>query len=394
MAEGVIWRTRGGRRVWGIKWHDRQGTLHRKFKVTWTKGQARAALDVIQEKLRDGVPVVTEMTVTDLFHEWHEQHVKVRRSPAWVADTEIQYRLRIKPLIGHRKIDTVNKRVVNEMIAQMQRVLREKAIAAGRTDQKAGHRTINKTLTVLKGMFSFAVAIEQLSTNPVHGIAELPEEPLKKRDAQPLEVISEVASIASHLGDDLHDFQKGQRASWVPARDYTIIMLAALTGLRQSELMGLTWDKIDDKWIHVTHKLCRKSFTLRETKSRRGVRQVPLVGPAQKLIEEWRSVGASETIVFPNNEGDNYIRASKWEQKVWGRASKKLGVDFDFHELRHTFASMCLSAGRDVWEVANWIGDDPDMVKKVYGHYIPNSLGDTDRLDRMFAASATRQIGT
>lgn len=64
-----------------------------------------------------------------------------------------------------------------------------------------------------------------------------------------------------------------------------------------------------------------------------------------------------------------------------------------FHQLRHTFASMCLAAGRDLWEVAHWIGDDPEMVKKVYGHYIPDSIGDTSRLDRMLTIERPKLLG-
>jgi hypothetical protein len=32
------------------------------------------------------------------------------------------------------------------------------------------------------------------------------------------------------------------------------------------------------------------------------------------------------------------------------------------------------------------------MVKKVYGHYIPDSIGDTSRLDRMLTIERPRQL--
>lgn len=38
--------------------------------------------------------------------------------------------------------------------------------------------------------------------------------------------------------------------------------------------------------------------------------------------------------------------------------------------------------------------DDPDMIKRVYGHYIPDSLGDTSRLDEALAASANARLLT
>jgi integrase len=93
------------------------------------------------------------------------------------------------------------------------------------------------------------------------------------------------------------------------------------------------------------------------------------------------------------------MRANNFEKKVWNRARAKVGTmrvrgrtydatTMTFHELRHTFVSLCLAAGRDVWEVAHWMGDDPEMVKQVYGHYIPDSLGDTARLAAMFTPRA------
>lgn len=47
--------------------------------------------------------------------------------------------------------------------------------------------------------------------------------------------------------------------------------------------------------------------------------------------------------------------------------------------------SRCLAAGCDIWEVVNWAGNDPEMMKNVHDHYIPGSLGNTNRLNGMFA---------
>lgn len=334
------------------------------------------------------------MTVAELFREWHDRHVRVNLSPAYYEDSAIQFRLRIDPLIGHRRIDTVNKRIVREMVAQMQQVMRTKA--NGR--EYAGHRTINKTLTVLKSMFTYAVDIDQLATNPVHGTPSLPEQPTRQIDAWPLEVIRATADASEGLDAGPPDGRREAKAPWATERNQTLILLAAYTGMRQSELLGLLWDEIDDDWIHVTHKLCRTSFTRRETKSRRGRRRVPLIGPARQLMADWRAIGAHPEIVFPNHTADDFMRANNFEKTVWAPARKKVGTmelrrrtydarKMTFHELRHTFVSLCLAAGRDLWEVAHWVGDDPDMVKQVYGHYIPDSLGDTARLDAMLSSS-------
>lgn len=97
---------------------------------------------------------------------------------------------------------------------------------------------------------------------------------------------------------------------------------------------------------------------------------MPLLAGSRDLLATWRDVGASDEIVFPNHQGDDYVRASHLDNKVWNRARMTAGtVQIDgraydatsmtFHELRHTFISLCLSAGRDLWEVAHWAAMTP-----------------------------------
>ncbi|MCW2961923.1 MAG: site-specific integrase [Thermoleophilia bacterium] len=393
---GVIKRKNpSGRVVYGIQWIDEHGQRQRQFDRSWNEKLAKAELAIIERRRLDGVATRPEMTVADLFADWHRNHVVVTCSPVYVKDAERQFRLRIGPLIGHRRIDTVNRHIVRQMVAQMQQVMRQREPG----NEYAGHATINKTLTVVKGMFTYAVQIDQIATNPAHGVPELPEEPTRRIDAWPVKAVHAIAHEVLHLGDGLPEFQRGQRSPWVGQRDYTIVMLAAFTGLRQSELLGLHWDQVDDEWLHVTHKLCRVSFTRLDTKSKRGRRRVPLMTATRSLLDAWRAVGAHPTIVFPNQDGSDYVRAEHFSNKSWDKARKRTkpvvvnGSRYDcatmtFHELRHTFISLCLAAGRDLWEVANWAGDDPELVKRTYGHYMPDSLGDTRRLDRVLSTRA------
>ena len=187
------------------------------------------------------------MTVATLFHDWHVHHAMLHCTPAWQQDSMYQFRLRIEPLFRHRRIDDVNP--------------------------------------------------------------ELTEEPQRQVTAWPLEVVDLVALTARRLPEELPEFQRSQQAEWIGERHYALIKLAALAGLRQSEILGLRWEQIDQGWIHVTHKLCRRSFTRRETKSKRGTRRVPLAGQAAQILEDWRAIGAHAEIVFPNQTGDDHQRA-------------------------------------------------------------------------------------
>ncbi|MBC7462105.1 MAG: hypothetical protein H7287_12140, partial [Thermoleophilia bacterium] len=316
----IIERTNpSGATTYGIRWTDEQGKDRKRFNSAWTKDGAEAELAAVEGRLAAGLATTRAMTVEQLYNEWLDNHVRVNCSPAHLEDSRIQYRLRIGPMIGHRRIDTINRRIVRQMVAEMQRVMRERHPG----NQHAGHRTINKTLTVVKGMLTYAVHIEQLASNPAHGVPALPESPTRQIDAWPLEVIQAVAEAARRLGTPA----AGERGTaWAGERDYAIIMLAALAGLRQSEVLGLLWNRIDGDWLHVTQKLCRRSFTLREPKSRRGERRVPLLDRAKEVLGDWRAMAIHEQIVFPNQGATDFVRAPLFDRRVWDKARDAVAI--------------------------------------------------------------------
>jgi len=213
---GVIKRKYpSGKIVWGVLWVDESGQTQRRFDRSWNRSSAQGAFDTLAQRLRDGVAAAPTMTVDELFVEWHACHVMINCSPAYQADAERSYRLRIKPMIGHRRIDTVSRRMVMQMVAQMREVMHAREPG----NEYAGHATLNKTLTMVKGMFTHAVKIEQLSRNPAHGVPELTVEPMRQVDAWPLPAIQRIAQAALTMSNSLPEFQRNQRAPWGwPAR--------------------------------------------------------------------------------------------------------------------------------------------------------------------------------
>src|SRR6185295_19391393 len=94
------------------------------------------------------------------------------------------------------------------------------------------------------------------------------------------------------------------------------------TGMRQGEILGLTWPMVDR---------ARGVVILPETKNGKS-REVPLNGPADAVLAS-RQATAAGSLVFPSTRWNAYRRA-------WRRALQdaKLG-GLKFHDLRHTFAS-------------------------------------------------------
>ena len=188
----------------------------------------------------------------------------------------------------------------------------------------------------------------------------------------------------------LNDFMAAAR------RDSLGIALCVLPlcGLRESELLGLTWDCVDFKKnrLHVNKQQVKRrasdgGYTLDSTKTARSSRYVQLAPFAMSLLKErekeqvlerfkagenWKGFQSPEErekgLVFTNEHGTNV------NPKVLWRHCKKvlnsIGIeDMTVHDLRHSLAVLSLEAGDDIKIVSGNLGhSSTSFTLDVYGH--------------------------
>ena len=128
---------------------------------------------------------------------------------------------------------------------------------------------------------------------------------------------------------------------------YPVIMLAINTGMRASEIRGLTWARVD---------FLAKSLTVGESKTEAGTgRVIPLNPRAVAVLTHWRGLfpgTEAEHYVFPHEKyglAGNDRRQCAYEiiptepmhrwKVAWESARKAAKVSCRFHDLRHTFIS-------------------------------------------------------
>ena len=145
---------------------------------------------------------------------------------------------------------------------------------------------------------------------------------------------------------------------------YTVVVLALSTGMRQGEIMGLTWDDVD---------LHQGRATLHETKN--GERRVvPLSGKALALLKEHATVRRLDTsLLFPGKPlsgPDGKVIYRPMDLRApWEAALKKAGIDdFRFHDLRHSAASYLAMNGASLAEIAEVLGHKTLQMVKRYAH--------------------------
>ena len=143
-----------------------------------------------------------------------------------------------------------------------------------------------------------------------------------------------------------------------------MVVLALSTGMRQGEIMSLTWDNVD---------LNQGRITLYETKNDE-IRVVPLANKALDLLKEHSKVRNPETdLLFPGKpipKEDGGVFYKPIDLRApWLAALKKADIqDFRFHDLRHSAASYLAMNGASMAEIAEVLGHKTIQMVKRYAH--------------------------
>ncbi|MFP6826273.1 MAG: site-specific integrase [Pseudohongiellaceae bacterium] len=140
----------------------------------------------------------------------------------------------------------------------------------------------------------------------------------------------------------------------------TIVLLAITTGMRRSEITGLSWNDIDFKYQRITLRITKNNET----------RSVPLVGPALISLKERAKVRPidSAAFVFPSHGKRGQKRPFDMDY-AWTLVRSEAGlVDFRFHDLRHTAASFLAMSGAGLREIGDILGHKTLAMVQRYSH--------------------------
>ena len=138
-----------------------------------------------------------------------------------------------------------------------------------------------------------------------------------------------------------------------------IVLFLIYTGARKREVLDAKWQDTD--WA-------QKSWRIPKTKSGK-IRHIPLSTGAMQLLEK-----LSKALV--TSDPSAYIFASPKTGKAyvsfyysWDAARKRAGLpDLRVHDLRHSFASFLVNAGRSLYEVQELLGNADIRTTSRYAH--------------------------
>lgn len=266
------------------------------------------------------------------FDELAERFIEYSHSNkrSWTRD-ETSFRALSKVFSG---------RMLNEIKPAMIEAYRDK-----RKAQVTGS-SVNRELACLKTAYNKAVLWELTLDNPVKKVNFLPENPQRTRYLSKEEINKLIDASNGHLRP--------------------FIIFALNTGMRNSEILGLTWNRVNPE---------EAIAELVITKNKQ-VRQVHLTPDAIEALKEART----ESEYCFTYGGQPIQRVTK----AFNHALKKAGIKHcRIHDLRHTWASFFMMSGKatlyDLKECGGW--KSYSMVQR-YAHL------DREHRARVMAASS------
>ena len=224
----------------------------------------------------------------------------------------------------------------------------------------SGGRTVvytRKILSILSIMLKWCQGEELIITNPVDGVRvhrdRRVETPIEPPSPQGVRKLVDAADADCR----------------------PMLLVAAIAGLRASELRGLTWANVDlaAGYIRVRQR-ADKYGAIGEVKSQAGYRDVP-IGPALVAeLKRWklRAPISDLGLVFPNRKGA-VLALTDIHRLHFKPLCREAGVSCRWHDLRHHAISMWIAQGFGVKAVMEFAGhSDYRMTMERYGHLFPS----------------------
>jgi integrase len=187
-----------------------------------------------------------------------------------------------------------------------------------RVTQERSSGTSRRLLAVLGRILRDARKRDYIVRNPIENLDRWDKPPRNRRKLHVLNLDQLVRLLRS-----------------LPLRWAVLSLVAALTGLRWSEITGLEWSDIDfDEWrVHVRRAMPVGACVPSHPKTFASNRSVDMLWPVRLVLLTAPRCGH---LVFPGLHG-GLLNHGWFNRRIWRPTTRAVGIHYRFHDLRHIY---------------------------------------------------------
>lgn len=312
-----------------------------------TKKEAQAALrKAIAEYENSGsFQEGSDMSFSDYLDFWYKNYVQVQCKKTTAILYERYIRQHLKPILGLYKLKSLNPSILQDY-------LNKKSING------FSKNTVSSFYGLLSGSLKYAVhPMQYIKENPMQYVSMPRYDVLHKKDSNDLKILT-----LNNFNDMVERFPLGS-SFYIP------LQIAFHTGLRASEVTALQWDDIDlDNNTLEVNKILVKidhEWTFGTPKNQSSHRTVTFGNTLKKILLAHKRYQDEMKLKYDYwYKHSNFICTKENGESVTTESLKylsrvvnyELKIDFNFHSLRHTHATMLIENGANMKDVQKRLG--------------------------------------
>lgn len=328
--------------IWWVDYADASGNRVRESSGSTRKTDALAILEKKKTEVRENKQPILRKVRKVSFSDFVKTFLKeYQGQKGELSEGSLKnYEILSKKLVsffGKLTLEQISDHHIDRYVRE-----RVQDSARGLGKKKISKFTINRELGLLRLILNWAVTERKLRFNPVSvrlSRRKMFDEPPRTRYFTEDELIAMLTNASEPMK--------------------TFIFVGINTGMRLSEILGLSWTEVDikEKTIHLPADRVK----------RKRARDVRLNKSMVDLLERLKMKKGDSEFVFPNPKtGKPY---GKYISHTWHRLLKKCGIKNSgrFHDMRRTFGTMAFRAGAGVKDVQDQLGHrDPTTTLRIY----------------------------